>query len=233
MKAQQLKNAILQLAIQGKLVAQDPNDEPASVLLERIQKEKVRLIAEGKIKKSKKTATASAFEPPFEIPESWVWVRLGDIILENIGGGTPSKSNPNFWNGSVPWASVKDLDKDNIYFSSTIDSISTEGLNNSSSNLIPKNNVIICTRMGLGKIAINKIDVAINQDLRAIILPNDIEKLYLIYFFKTLNLQGQGLTVKGLPIEELNSTYFPLPPTAEQHRIVQKIEAVFAEIEKL
>ena len=77
MKAQQLKNAILQLAISGKLVPQDPNDEPASELLCKIQAEKDRLIAEGKIKKSKKSADKAPYskiEPPFDIPESWVWV---------------------------------------------------------------------------------------------------------------------------------------------------------------
>ncbi|MDQ6538804.1 restriction endonuclease subunit S, partial [Mannheimia haemolytica] len=88
MKAQQLKNAILQLAIQGKLVPQDPNDEPASELLCKIQAEKDRLIAEGKIKKNKKTADKAPYtiEPPFEIPESWVWVRLGDICLKITDG---------------------------------------------------------------------------------------------------------------------------------------------------
>ncbi|WP_420936844.1 hypothetical protein [Actinobacillus pleuropneumoniae] len=87
MKAQQLKNAILQLAIQGKLVPQDPTDEPASVLLEKIKQKKDRLIAEGKIKKSKKTSdkTPSTTEQdfPFEIPESWVWVRLEDVFHRN------------------------------------------------------------------------------------------------------------------------------------------------------
>ncbi len=89
MKAQQLKNAILQLAIQGKLVPQDPTDEPASVLLEKIKQKKDRLIAEGKIKKSKKTSdkTPSTTEQdfPFEIPESWVWVRLEDIFHLQVG----------------------------------------------------------------------------------------------------------------------------------------------------
>ena len=84
MKAQQLKNAILQLAIQGKLVPQDPNDEPASVLFEKIQAEKEKLIAEGKIKKTKKTSDKRPLDVevdfPFEIPDSWEWVRLGELF---------------------------------------------------------------------------------------------------------------------------------------------------------
>ncbi|MGY4674963.1 restriction endonuclease subunit S [Ursidibacter arcticus] len=235
MNAQQLKNSILQLAISGKLVPQDPNDEPASELLCKIQAEKDRLIAEGKIKKSKKSADKAPYttdEAPFEIPESWVWVRLGDIILQNIGGGTPLKNVPEYWNGDIPWASVKDLDKENIYLDKTMDFISTLGLINSSSNLIPKNNIILCTRMGLGKIAINSIDVTINQDLRGIILSEDMNKMFFIYFFKTLKLQGQGLTVKGLPVNELNQILFPLPPLNEQHRIVAKIEELLPFIEQ-
>ncbi|OOF54569.1 restriction endonuclease subunit S [Rodentibacter myodis] len=161
-----------------------------------------------------------------------MWIRLGEIILQNIGGGTPNKSQYEYWNGNISWASVKDLDKDDIYLNETIDKISENGLLNSTSNLIEKNNIILCTRMGLGKIAINNIDVAINQDLRGIILPIYISKLYFIYFYKTLNLQGQGLTVKGLTTEQLNSILFPLPPIAEQHRIVAKIEELLPFIEQ-
>ncbi|MGX3048153.1 restriction endonuclease subunit S [Ursidibacter arcticus] len=166
------------------------------------------------------------------MPESWVWVRLGEIILQNIGGGTPLKNVPEYWNGDIPWASVKDLDKENIYLDKTMDFISTLGLINSSSNLIQKNNIILCTRMGLGKIAINSIDIAINQDLRGIILSEDMNKMFFIYFFKTLKLQGQGLTVKGLPVNELNQILFPLPPLNEQHRIVAKIEELLPFIEQ-
>lgn len=112
-----------------------------------------------------------ADEIPFEIPESWCWVRLESIIIQNIDGGTPLKNISEYWSGNIPWASVKGLDKDSIYLNKTIDFISELGLINSSSNIVLKNNIILCTRMGLGKFAINSIDVAINQDLRGIILP--------------------------------------------------------------
>ncbi|MDW0546734.1 restriction endonuclease subunit S, partial [Mannheimia haemolytica] len=114
MKAQQLKNAILQLAIQGKLVPQDPNDEPASELLCKIQAEKDRLIAEGKIKKNKKTADKAPYtiEPPFEIPESWVWVRLGDICLK-ITDGT-HHSPPNIDKGDFLYITAKNIKKDGL-----------------------------------------------------------------------------------------------------------------------
>lgn len=110
MDTKELRQKILDLAIRGKLVPQDPNDEPASVLLERIRAEKERLIAEGKIKRPKKSKASSApshyqnFVPPFEIPDSWEWVRLEDVA--KIGtGATPSKSNMEYYGGNINWVS--------------------------------------------------------------------------------------------------------------------------------
>lgn len=156
---------------------------------------------------------------------------MGDIILSNIGGGTPSKQILDYWNGNIPWATVKDLNC--VHLIETIDKITTEGLINSSSNLIPKGNILICTRMGLGKIVFNDIDVAINQDLRGIILSEYIEKYYLFYYYKTLNIEGKGLTVKGVSVDILNKLLIPLPPLAEQHRIVAKVTELMKYCEKL
>ena len=242
MTAQQLKNSILNLAISGKLVPQDPHDEPASKLVEQIRKEKDRLIKEKKIKPSKfdsaifkgednlhyekigKETRCIKDEISFEIPSSWTWVRLGEVVLSNIGGGTPSKSNPSYWNGNISWASVKDLAMDSLNLKNTFDKISELGLRNSTSNLIPSGTIIICTRMGLGKIVISDIDVAINQDLRALIFSNFIFKKYFVYFYKTLKFNGQGLTVKGITLDEIYNILLPLPPLPEQKRIVEKIE---------
>jgi len=226
-----MKDAILQYAIQGKLTQQLPEDGDARDLLKEIQKEKARLIKEGKIKKEKPLPQITDEEIPFEIPENWCWVRLGEVVIKNLGGGTPSKSNPEYWNGGIPWASVKDLNCK--FLDSTQDSISEDGLINSSSNLIPAGNLIVCTRMGLGKIVYSKIDVAINQDLRAIILPENISKWYVYYFYLTLNFAGKGATVKGVSIEELSNILLPLPPIKEQKRIVERIEEILPEIGKL
>ena len=231
MIAEQLKKSILQAAIQGKLTQQLPEDGDARDLLKEIKKEKVRLIKEGKIKKEKPLPEITEDEIPFEIPENWCWVRLGKIVLQNLGGGTPSKSNPDYWNGGIPWASVKDLNCK--FLDSTQDSISEDGLINSSSNLIPAGNLIACTRMGLGKVVYNRIDVAINQDLRAIFLPENISKWYVYYFYLTLNFTGKGATVKGISVESLSNTLLPLPPIKEQKRIVERIEELLPEIESL
>jgi len=227
-----LRQAILQEAVQGKLVPQDPNDEPASELLKKIHKEKENLIKEGKIKKQKPLPPISDDEIPYELPRGWEWVRLGRVILSDIGGGTPSKNKSDYWNGSIPWASVKDLNE-NIFLTKTQDKISELGLKNSSSNLIPKDNLIICTRMGLGKILFNKIDVAINQDLRAIFLPRNIEKFYFYYFYKTLSFIHSGTTVSGIRREKLLDTLFPLPPLSEQKHIVEKVDRLMAYCDEL
>ena len=209
MKAAQLRQSILQAAVQGKLVLQNPQDEPASELLKRIQTEKSHLIKNGKIKKEKPLPSVSEEEKPYDLPDGWEWCRLGNVILQNIGGGTPSKSVSEYWNGDVPWASVKDLS--GKYLSSTRDRITKKGLLNSTSNLIPSGNVIVCTRMGLGKISINTIKLAINQDLRALFVSKYINIHYFIYYYQGLSIVGSGMTVKGITIDELNNLFFPLP----------------------
>ncbi|MPL99694.1 Type-1 restriction enzyme EcoKI specificity protein [bioreactor metagenome] len=232
MTAQDLKNSILQLAMQGKLVPQDPNDDPAIELLKRIKAEKTLLIKEGKIKKQKSPTPITEEEKPFEIPENWIWCRVSDIVLQNLGGGTPAKNVPEYWGGDIPWASVKDLPMADFWLNETQDAITRSGLNKSSSNFILKDNIIICTRMGLGKVVINTIDVAINQDLRALMVSQYIFKMFLIHFFKSSRLVGKGQTVKGVTIDVLENMLLPLPPFEEQKRIVAKIEELLPLIER-
>ena len=217
-----MKNSLLQAAIQGKLTEQLISDGDARALVTDIQKEKERPINKGKIKKEKALSEIMDDEIPFDIPDNWYWVRFGDVILQNVGGGTPSKNNPKYWGGNIPWASVKDLNCKLLI--STQDYITELGLQNSSSNLIHKDNLIVCTRMGLGKIVFNTIDVAINQDLRALYLPDNIDKKYIYYFYLTISFIGKGATVKGISLEEFSNILIPIPPLAEQQRIVERLE---------
>ena len=140
MKAQDLKNSVLQLAIQGKLVEQNPNDEPASVLIEKIKAEKEQLIKEKKIKKEKPLPEISEEEKPFEIPDNWQWVRLGDIGSWG-SGATPSRSNPSYYGGKIPWLKTGEL-KDG-YINSAEEFITEEALNKTSVKLNKVGSVLI------------------------------------------------------------------------------------------
>ena len=217
-----LRELILTLAVQGKLVPQDPADEPASVLLLKIRAEKDRLMAEGKIKRDKPLAEIAEEEKPFELPVGWAFCRLGDLLLSIRSGGTPSKQIPGYWNGEIPWASVKDL-RFGEPISETQDWITQAGLD-AGSELAPAGSILICTRMGLGKIGEALIDVAINQDLKAVQLGAGIQKQYFINYFKTLAVIGSGMTVAGIKQDELLGFLVPLPPRAEQSRIVIRVE---------
>ncbi|AYH50151.1 restriction endonuclease subunit S [Dickeya fangzhongdai] len=144
------------------------------------------------------------------------------------GGGTPSKQVPEYWNGGIPWASVKDFTSTSL--SKTQDSISQEGLRNSSANLIPKGHVIIPTRMSLGKAAINTVDLAINQDLRALIPKVPLDTRFLLHAVLSLKdeivKKGSGATVKGITQEELYKLEIAFPAINDQIRIAHLLGKV-------
>jgi restriction endonuclease S subunit len=147
-------------------------------------------------------------------------VPIGEVV-DFIGGGTPSRDVDNYWNGEIPWASVKDFKGPSI--DSTLESITHDGLSASSSALIPAGHVIMPTRMALGKAAINSVDVAINQDLKALKPKTRIDTRYLLHAIlsraKEIQSHGKGATVQGITIERLRAIPIPLPPLEEQRRI--------------
>jgi len=147
-------------------------------------------------------------------------VPIGEVV-DFIGGGTPSRDVDEYWNGSIPWASVKDFKGPSI--DSTLESITHDGLSASSSALIPAGHVIMPTRMAPGKAAINSIDVAINQDLKALKPKARIETRYLLHAILSraaeIQSHGKGATVKGITIERLRAIQIPLTPLEEQRRI--------------
>ncbi|MDO3377712.1 restriction endonuclease subunit S [Geoalkalibacter halelectricus] len=155
-------------------------------------------------------------------------------IITFKGGGTPSKKVPDYWGGDIPWATVKDFTSTALV--STQDFITQKGLQNSSANMIPKGHVIIPTRMSLGKVAINRVDLAINQDLRALIPKNGIDTKYLLYAMLSLKEEivkrGSGATVKGITQEELYKLKIPVPSLDDQIRIAHllgKVEGLIAQ----
>ena len=244
MTGQQLKNSILQMAVQGKLVPQDPNDEPASVLLERIRAEKGQLIKEGKIKKEKNPSiifrgadnlpyekigknepVCIADEVPFDIPESWEWVRLG-----NIGdwgsGATPNRTTPEYYNGNIPWLKTGDLN-DN-YITDIPETITELALAKTSVRLNPIGSVLIAMYGAtIGKLGILKIPATTNQACCACVPFTDIYNEFLFYFLMSQKVafvkRGEGGAQPNISKEKIVSTLMPLPPVAEQKRIVEKL----------
>jgi type I restriction enzyme S subunit len=148
-----------------------------------------------------------------------------------IGGGTPAKSNAKFYNGDIPWVTVRDMRAEVIL--ETEHKITQQAVNASSTNIIPDGNVVIATRVGLGKVCLLGQDSAINQDLRGVI-PNDPKNLlvrYLFLWFKsiahTIIAEGTGATVQGVKLPFIKSLQVPLPPPSEQQRIVSILDEAF------
>ncbi|WP_100331097.1 restriction endonuclease subunit S [Bacillus xiapuensis] len=172
-------------------------------------------------------------EQPYGVPKNWMWVNSG-YILNFIGGGTPSKRNVDYWNGEIPWATVKDI-KDR-YLSSTIDYITVKGLENSSATMASPNELLLITRMSPGKSTITRISTSINQDLK-IVRPKIRILPYFLWLFFTVNTPliesiSTGSTVKGIQIEKLKKIPFPVPPLNEQKRIAEKVERLLSKIEE-
>ena len=230
MDTKKLRQKILDLAIHGKLVPQDPNDEPASVLLQRIRTEKERLIKEGKIKRSRKPAKTSDTphyeQMPFELPQGWVWTTLG-VVGEWQSGGTPSRSNKSYYGGNIPWLKTGDLNDGFIL--NILESITEEAVANSSAKINPTGSVLIAMYGAtIGKLGILTFPSATNQACCACIEFRAITQLYLFYFLLSQRSRfisrGGGGAQSNISKELIVNTHIPLPPLSEQQRIVIEIE---------
>ena len=238
-----LKKSILQEAVQGKLVPQDPSDEPAEALLERIRAEKQRLIKEGKIKKEKHESIIfrrdnSHYEKldgverciddelPFEIPETWAWIRLGSIG-DWGSGATPSRTHPEYYDGSIPWLKTGDLT--DSYITDIPEGISQLALDKTSVRLNESGSVLMAMYGAtIGKLGILTYPATTNQACCACKPVYGVETLFLFYFLMSQRTafikRGEGGAQPNISKEKIVSTLMPLPPLAEQHRIVQRIE---------
>ena len=236
MDTKKLRQKILDLAIRGKLVPQDPNDEPASVLLERIRAEKEQLIKEGKIKRSKKSAATdkSHYENvPFEIPENWVWCKLDNLAFYKKGpfGSSLTKSMfiPDNGDAYKVYEQKNAIQKDSNlghYF------ISGEKFQELKGFEVLPNDIIVSCAGTIGETYIMPSDIRsgiINQALMIIRLHNiDITPFYLLYFDFILKNEagkdGKGTAIKNIPpFDILKNYWIPLPPLAEQDRIIKEV----------
>ena len=237
MDTKQLKQRILDLAIRGKLVPQDPNDEPASVLLERIRAEKEQLIAQGKLKKSKTKASDKPHyeNVPFEIPESWEWVRLDDVAQSNIG---LTYSPSEITNDGIPVLRSCNIKNQKLYW---------EDLVRVNSNILEKQylndgDLLICARNGsrhlVGKCAlITNIQEPISFGAFMAVCRSQFNRwiyylLHTTYFDRYLD-DSNSTTINQVTQKMLLDFQIPLPPAVEQQRIVAEVEKWFALIDKL
>ena len=230
---ERLKKSILQEAITGRLVPQDPNDEPASVLLNKIRAEKKRLVKEGKLKKKDLEETPiSEDEIPFEIPESWAWVRLSNVV-SIIMGQSPD--------GTDVYESEYDdkayeFHQGKICFTEKFIEPSGKWCKNPS-RIAEKGSLLVCVRAPIGDVNITQRIISIGRGLAAITGFCGIQTSFLFFWMKAhkrvLEDKGTGSTFKAITIEVLKNQPIPLPPLAEQKRIVEKIEQLMKEIDKL
>jgi type I restriction enzyme, S subunit len=236
---QKLRGLILELAVRGKLVPQDANDEPASELLKRIKKERARLETKGLFRKSKPGTLIGKDCELLELPIGWVQVRLSDLG-EFKSGKTPSTNNETYWHGAIPWVSPKDMKA--LTVAATEDYVTDKAVANGLA-LIPENSVLIVVRSGILRrtvpVAINSVPCTVNQDLKALSLaiPDTAQYVQLLVRgFERLiltTLTKVGTTVESIKFDEFLLQAFPLPPLAEQHRIVAKVDELMALCDRL
>ena len=247
MNGKQLKNSILQWAIQGKLVQQDPNDEPASVLLDKIRQEKERLIKEKKIKRDKNASIIyrgednSYYEKilatgevkcideeiPFEVPKGWEWCRIASLADVVRGGSPRPAGSPIFYDGSIPFLKVADLTRESsIYVKSFSSTIKEAGL--SKTRLVGAGTLLL-TNSGatLGVPKICTFETTFNDGIAAFLSLDERLKLYVYWFFcymtdlyRNIN---QGTAQPNLNTDIIKMTLVPIPPYKEQIRIVEEL----------
>ena len=250
------KQKVLDLAIRGKLVPQNPEDEPASELLKRIKAEKEALVKAGKIKRDRHESyifrgddnryfeningkTVDITEKiPFDLPDSWSWCRLRNLG-EIVGGGTPSTDNAKYWdNGDVAWLSPADLTGyTQKYISHGKKNITQFGLLNSSAKLMPAGSVLYSSRAPIGYVVISSWEISTNQGFKSIVPAITECNEFLYYYLKAatpeIKSRATGTTFKEISGNEFGATLVPLPPIAEQKSIVSQVEKIFSMLETM
>lgn len=234
-----LRELILELAVRGKLVPQDPNDEPASELLKRIAAEKAELVKQGKIKKQKPLPEISEEEKPFELPEGWEWVTFSHLGYF-FGGKTPSKMKDEYWGGTIPWVTPKDM-KTNLIVDSE-DKVTPLALEDGLTKVSP-GSILFVARSGILRrifpVAITSIECTVNQDIK-VLSPffSDISYYILLMMngferYIIENLTKTGTTVESLLFEDFISHPFMIPPFAEQNRILSTVKKLMSLCDQL
>ena len=238
--AQALREKILDLAMRGKLIKQDPNDEPASVLLEKIKAEKAELVKEGKIKKSKSLPEVTDEEKPFDIPDSWEWVRLGDVVEIKGGKRVPKGKKLSDQKSYCPYIRVADMSNNTIQIKN-LKYVNKEIYDQIHNYTITADDLYFSIAGTIGKVG------RVPQSLNGALLTENAAKItsyqinlnYLVQILKSPIVAQQHSRILSkvaqpkLSLIKLKQTFIPLPPLSEQSRIAAKIAQLFALLRKV
>ncbi|WP_413488978.1 restriction endonuclease subunit S [Shewanella baltica] len=228
-----LRELILELAVRGKLVPQDANDEPASVLLERIAAEKAQLVKEGKLKKQKPLLEIGDDEKPFELPNGWEWAFFGDICeIERGGSPRPIKSFITEESNGLNWIKIGDTEIGGKYITKSAEKIRPEGL--TKTRQVFPGDFLLTNSMSFGRPYITKIEGCIHDGWLRISPPKSLDKDYLFsllsspFIIRSFKKSAAGAVVMNLNADKVKETIIAVPPTEEQHRIVAKVDELMS-----
>lgn len=240
MTGKELWGSILQKAMEGKLVPQRKEEGTAAELLKEIRKEKAKLVKEGKLKKTKPLPAVSEEEKPFDIPDSWEWVRLGDIMLK-ITDGT-HHSPPSFQNGDYMYVTAKNI-KDSGIDTKNITYVDKTTHDSIYARCNPEKGDILLIKDGAttGVVAINNLDVpfsllssvALLKQASCIFAPFILYMLRSNLLYKNMRSEMKGTGITRITLKQIAPIVLPLPPLPEQHRIAKKLESLLALCDKL
>ena len=231
-----LRQTILNLAVQGKLVPQDPNDEPAVELLKRIRAEKARLVKEGMIKGQLPLPPLELVEHPFALPVNWMWTRLGEIG-DWGAGSTPPRGNAEYYGDNITWLKSGELG-DSLALSGSEERVSNLALQKCSFRLNQPGDVLIAMYGAtIGKLAILAEPAVTNQAVCGCTPFKGVFNKYLFLFLlscrEDFHGQSEGGAQPNISKVKIVSSLFALPPHAEQHRIVAKVDELIALCDEL
>ena len=237
---QRLRRFILDLAVRGKLVPQDPNDEPASELLKLITKEKNRLVEAREIRKPRDYRGQENLSDSFSIPSCWLWVRLGTVGAI-VGGGTPDASDANNFTDpgtGIPWLTPADLGRDRkLFISRGARDLTEQGIRTSSATRMPAGTILFTSRAPIGYVAIAHNPISTNQGFKSVVPYLQECSRYiavvLMAFALEIDANAPGTTFREVSGKIIARYPFPLPPLAEQRRIVARVDELMALCDRL
>lgn len=233
-----LRELVLHLAMRGKLTPQCSDDEPATRLLQRLIAERERLVRAGVIRGTYPLPTVNDERAPFPIPDTWIWVRIGEVA-QVVGGGTPPTRNGDFFaDDGIPWLTPADLySLRGKYIGRGKRDLSELGLQKSSARLLPTGAVLFSSRAPIGYVAIAANDVSTNQGFKSLVpfhmAMNEFIYYYLLAARAEIEQSASGTTFKEVSGKRMQRLLFPLPPLAEQQRIVEEVDRLMQTIDSL